>query len=224
MGFDVGDFSEATLELLWEFKQCGASAIPDHKKCHKKVIDVKHVAEHVGKGVVAWKTGKVLGTAISSALESQYGIPREASQKIAETIIQAATMTALEANHLKTVDQWAKKLVVEAAAAFLGKTAHGAAEHAMSAAEAKKIIEQAAPILAGKVTGIGTAVIGGKLPPPGEMVKAIIDRSARDTKMLMDMFARRAPSFAEMDGAGEVLADLAMVALISAYRGKTGSV
>ena len=40
----------------------------------------------------------------------------------------------------------------------------------------------------------------------------------------MDMFARRAPSFAEMDGAEEVLADLAMVALISAYRGKTGSV
>lgn len=217
MSFDTGDFSEATLELLWEFKQCGASAIPDHKKCHKKVVDVKHVAEHVGKGVVAWKTGKVLGTAVSSALESHYGIPREASQKIAETVIQAAMMTALEAKHLKSADQWAKKIVVEAAAAFLGKTAHGAAEHAMSAVEARKIIEQAAPILAGKVTGIGTAVAGGKLPGPGALVKGIISRSVNDTKMLMDMFAHRSPAFAEMDGAGEILAELGLVALIAAF-------
>lgn len=219
MSFDIGDFSETTLELLWEFKQCGASAIPDHKQCHKKVIDVKHVAEHVGKGVIAWKTGKVLGTAISSALETQYGIPREVSQTIAETVIQAAMMTALEAKHLKTADQWAKKVVVEAAAAFLGKTAHGAAEHAMSTAEARKIIEQAAPILAGKVTGIGTATVGGKLPGPGTMVKSIVERSAKDTKMLMDLFAHRTPAFAEMEKAGDVLADLAMVALISAFKG-----
>lgn len=219
MSFDLGDFSEATLELLWEFKQCGASAIPDHKKCHKKVVDVKHVAEHVGKGMVAWKTGKVLGTAVSSALESHYGIPREASQKIAETIIQAAMMTALEAKHLRTVDEWMKKVVVEAAAAFLGKTAHGAAEHAMSSVEARKIIEQAAPILAGKVTGIGTAIAGGKLPGPGALVKGILERSANDSKMLMDMFARRTPAFAEMEGAGEVMADLAIVALIAAFEG-----
>jgi hypothetical protein len=219
MSFNTGDFSEATLELLWEFKQCGASAIPDHKQCHKKVVDVKHVAEHVGKGVVAWKTGKVLGTAISSALESHYGIPREASQKIAETIIQAATMTALEANHLKTADQWAKKLVVEAAAAFLGKTAHSGVEHIMDSMEAKQILQIAVPTLAGKVTGIGTAVAGGKLPGPGAMVKAIVERSTNDTKMLMDMFARRTPAFAEMEGAGEVLADLAMVALFSAFKG-----
>jgi hypothetical protein len=66
------------------------------------------------------------------------------------------------------------------------------------------------------VTGIGTAIAGGKLPGPGALVKGLVDRSVNDTKMLMDMFARRTPVFAEMDGAGELLADLAIVAMIAA--------
>jgi hypothetical protein len=177
-----------------------------------------HTAEHVGKGMLAWKAGKILGTATSGYLESHYGIPREASQKMAETIIQAATMTALEAKHLKTVDEFAKKLIVEGAAAFLGKTAHGGVEHLVDAYEAKQILQTAAPVLAGKVTGIGTAIAGGKVPGPGALAKGIVSRATADTKLLMDMFANRKLAFAEGEGGeAKVLADLAVAALLHAY-------
>ena len=218
MSFDVGNFSEAALYALWEFKQCGASAIPDDKKCHKKVIErAGHVAEHVGKGVAAWKVGKVLGSATAGYLESHFGIPREQSQLLAETIIQAATMTALEAKHLKTVDEWAKKLITEGAAAFLGKTAHGGVEHIVEAHEARQIIQQAAPLLAGKFTGIGTAMAGGKLPGPGALARMVAERSAHDTKLLMDFFMHRTPAYAEETGAARVMAELAIMSLMTAY-------
>lgn len=177
-----------------------------------------HTADHVGKGVVSWKAGKVLGGAASAYLESHYGIPREASQKMAETIIQAATMTALEAKHLKSADAFAKKLIVEGAAAFLGKTAHAGAEHALSATEAKKWVETAGPILAGKVTGIGTAIAGGKAPTPAALAQGIVSRAAADTQKLMEMFGRRQMAFAESTGGeAKLIADLAVAALIHAY-------
>ena len=185
-----------------------------------------HVAEHVGEGVVAWKIGKVGGAAVAGYLESQYNIPREASQKLAETIIQAGTMTALEAKHLKTADQFAKKIVTEAAAAFLGKTAHGGVEHIMEAYEAKQVLQTAAPILAGKVTGIGTAIAGGKVPAPGEMAKMVAHRAVDDTKKLMEFFGKKQLAFAEANGPEQLLGDLAIAALMAAYpeevpRGKT---
>jgi hypothetical protein len=213
---------------------CGGTCIARGRKCkvelHPKAQTAMgklrdyvkkhgaHTAEHVGKGVVAWKTGKVLGTAVSGYLESHYGIPREASQKMAETVIQAATMTALEAKHLKSVDAFAKKLIVEGAAAFLGKTAHGGVEHIMDAMEAKQILQIAAPTLAGKVTGIGTAIAGGKAPTPGALAKGITERAVADTRKLMDMFGRRQVAFAESTGGeAKVLADIAVAALMVAY-------
>ena len=41
------------------------------------------VVDHIGKNVAAWKTGKVLGNLVSSYLESRYGVPSEASVKLA---------------------------------------------------------------------------------------------------------------------------------------------
>ena len=213
---------------------CGGSCIARGRKCRKELPPETqgamgkmrnwvrkhgaHTAEHVGKGVVAWKAGKVIGGAASAYLESHYGIPREASQKMTETIVQAATMTALEAKHLKSVDAFAKKLIVEGAAAFLGKTAHTGAEHALSAAEAKQYLQTAAPILAGKVTGIGTAIAGGKAPTPATMAQGIASRAKADTQKLMDMFANRKLAFAEGEGGeAKVLADLAVAALLHAY-------
>jgi len=214
-------------------KSCAATCISKNKRCKNgfpskinsslgKMRDyVKthgvHIAEHGAKGVVAWKAGKILAPAVSGFLESHYGIPREASAKIAETVIQAVTATALEAKHLQNADVFVKKLITETAAAYLGKTAHGGLETALDAAEAAKYVQLAAPVLAGKVTGISTAVVGGKLPTPGKIVQGILERSREDTNKLLALVKPREMAFAEenLDGVAELLADIAVAALLS---------
>ena len=213
-------------------KSCSATCISKNKKCKSdfsarlnssvsKVRDyVKkhgvHIAEHGAKGVVAWKTGKVLAPAVSGFLETHYGIPREASSRMAETVIQAVTATALEAKHLKDVDTFVKKLATETAAAYMGKAAHGGLETALDAAEAAKYVQLAAPTLAGKVTGITTAAVVGKLPTPGKIIQGIIQRSKDDTNKLLEMFRPKEVAFAEenFDGIIELLADIAVAALL----------
>lgn len=181
-----------------------------------------HVAEHVGVGVVAWEAGKVMAPAVSGYLESHYGIPREASSRMAETVIQSVTATALEARHLKSADAFLKKLLTETAAAYLGKAAHGGMEHVMSAYEAKQMMQVAAPVLAGKVAGIATAFAGGKIPAPGEMAKIIGDRAVADTQKLIEMVRPKTMGFAEEDltEISKFLADVAVAALILS-QGKT---
>ena len=213
-------------------KSCAATCISKNKRCKSgfsaqvnssvyKMRDyVKkhgvHVAEHGAKGVIAWKAGKVLAPAVSGFLETHYGIPREASGRMAETVIQAVTATALEAKHLKDVDTFVKKLVTETAAAYLGKAAHGGLETALDAAEAAKYVQLAAPTLAGKVTGITTAALGGKLPTPGSIIQGIIQRSKDDTNKLIEMVRPKEVAFAEenFDGIVELLADIAVAALL----------
>lgn len=175
-----------------------------------------HIAEHAATGVVAWKTGKVLAPVVSGFLESQYGIPREASTRMAETVIQAATATALNARHMKDANTFIKNLLTETAAAYLGKTAHSGVESIMDSQQARQIIQQAAPVLAGKVTGIATAFAGGKIPPPAEIGRAIIDRSQQDIQKLMGLVRPQAVGFAEPDytEVSKVLADIAVAGLI----------
>lgn len=175
-----------------------------------------HIAEHGAKGVVAWKAGKVLAPAVSGFLESHYGIPREASAKMAETVIQAVTATALEAKNIKNADTFLRKLIAETAAAYLGKTAHGGVETALDTIEAAKYVQIAAPVLAGKVTGITTATLGGKMPTPGEIVRGVIKRSREDTNKLLDMVRPKQVAYAEedLDGIVELLADIAVAALV----------
>ena len=175
-----------------------------------------HVGEHVAHGMAAWKAGKVVAPAVAGYLESHYGIPRESSTKLAETVVQAATATALNMRHIKGADQFLKNLMVEAAAAYLGKAAHGGVEHLVEANEARQLIQTAAPVLAGKITGIATAFAGGKIPTPGEMAKIIADRSKADTMKLTNMIRPQSMGFAEEDSTeiAKLLADIAIASLI----------
>lgn len=161
--------------------------------------------------MVAWKVGKVLAPAVSAHLESHYGIPRETSAKMAETVIQALAGTALEYKHLRSVDGFVKKLAVEVAAAFVGKTAHGGAEEILSSREVSKVIEGAVPILAGKVSGIATAIAGSKLPSPSQLGSVIAQRSKEDTVKLLKMFRPTLePQFTEANDLAELIADIAV--------------
>jgi hypothetical protein len=216
-------------------KSCGSTCVAANKTCKmelraevqsplSKIRDLVRekglgIAEHGVKGVAAWKAGKLLAPAISGYLESHYGIPREASSQLAETVIQAVTATALEMSHLKDANSFVKKLLVETAAAYAGKAAHGGVESAVEAAEARQWIQNAAPLLAGKVTGISTAIAGGKMPPASQLVKGVIERSRADTNKLLDMLRPRQLGFAEGEdqGVAELLADLVVAALMIAH-------
>lgn len=214
-------------------KSCSATCIDSRETCLVelpepvqgslgKVRDylAKHgagIAEHGAKGVLAWKTGKILAPAVTGYLESHYGIPREMSSRMTETVIQAAMATALEAKHLRSADTFLKKLLTETAAAYLGKAAHGGIEHALSSQELRPVIQQAAPILAGKVTGIATAFAGGKIPSPGEMAKIFADRAREDTQKLIGMVRPQTVGFAEEEDSTEIaklLADVAVASII----------
>jgi len=181
-----------------------------------------HIAEHVGHGMAGWKTGKVVAPLVSGYLESHYGIPRESSAKLTEAVIQAATTTALNMKHIKSADQFLKNLLVEGAAAYLGKLAHGGMETAMESNEARRIMQTAAPILAGKVTGVAAAFAGGKMPTPGEMAKIIAERSSQDISKLVNMIRPGSADFAEEDLSeiAALLADVAVASLILS-QGKT---
>lgn len=216
-------------------KPCGSTCMSMSKTCRvdlpkqvqpflgkaRKFIKDKglDIAEHGVKGVAAWKTGKLLAPAVSGYLESHYGIPREASTQLAETVIQAVTATALEVSHLKSPSKFMRKLLVETAAAYAGKAAHGGVESAVEAAQARQWIQNAAPLLAGKVTGISTAIAGGKVPPVSELTKGIIERSRADTAKLIDMLRPRQVQFSELDDKriAELLADVAIASLMIAH-------
>jgi hypothetical protein len=175
------------------------------------------LAEHAATGVVAWKTGKVLAPVVSGYLESHYGIPREASGRMAETVIQAVTATALNAKHLNNADKFIKTLLTETAAAYLGKAAHGGVESVMESTQARQIIQQAAPVLAGKITGIATAFAGGKIPSPGEMARIITDHAKQDTQRLMEMLRPQTVGYSEDEeytNIARLLADVAVAGLV----------
>lgn len=171
------------------------------------------VADHIGKNVAAWKTGKVLGGLVSSYLESRYGIPRDLSIKLSETAIQGLAATGLDAKHLRNADEFSKKLFAELAAAFIGKTSHAGAELFISAKEVSTIVETALPVLAGKISGIGTSMLANKLPTPKEILSIVQERSAADTNRLL-AFLRPYTNFAEIGEVAEVLGDLTILALV----------
>lgn len=211
-------FSEA-----FEAKECGASAIPDWKRCKKEVV--RHTAEHVAQGVAAWKTGKVLGSAISGALETHYGIPREVSSKLSESVVQAIASTALSAKHLKDVDDVLKKVSVEFLAAFIGKTAHQGTENFLSSQSVQQSLEHALPILSGKFAGIGTSFAGGKVPSAAQLGKMILQRSQADSARLFSIIqGAKVPSFSENFPSEAYLADMSVLLLLAAFvknKGKT---
>ncbi len=183
----------------------------------------KTLADHIGKGAAAWKTGKVLGNAISSYLENRYGIPREVSVKVAETAVQGVMATALDFKHLKNGKEFARKLATEIAAAFIGKTSHSGMEGFLEAKEIESTLNTVLPVLAGKISGIGTAVAASKIPSPGYLLNRVIERSNQDIEKLRQAFKPSQIGFSENNLSIDALGDLVLISLYMAY-GKNGKV
>jgi hypothetical protein len=210
---------------------CGSACISRGKEC-KRTLSVKistdlskvkeelpHLLGHVATGVVAWKTGKVLGTMVSSYLESQYGIPKEASKLASESVIQGLTATALSSKEIKGIKSLATTLLSETAAAVLGKTAHMEAEDALASTELREIIKETIPILSGKITGVSVSMGGKKLPEAAGLASKLVQNSRDNVLRLFQSIRTSSPSFSEetldLKGISEFLGDMAVLSLLT---------
>lgn len=180
----------------------------------------KELADHIGKGVAAWKAGKLLGAAISAYLENRYGIPRETSIKLAETAVQGVTAAALDLKNIKNIDQFSKKLFSEIAAAFVGKTAHAGAESYLASKEIETTLNTVLPVLAGKLSGIGTAVTASKIPNPRELFNQLATRSSADIDKLRKLVNPPKLNFEEPTFPTDYLGDLTILALYLVHSSK----
>lgn len=195
------------IELLGQFQ-------PHFNKLRESVNDHgSHLADHLGKNVAAWKTGKALGLAVSSYLESRFGIPREISLKLSETAVQGLAAAVLDAKNLKTPAQVAKKLVTEMTAALVGKTSHTGAEEFITAREVEGTLSVALPMLAGKFSGLGTALALNKVPSPRRLYDAVVERSGNDLNRVKDWMNPSQVKFAEAPTPADILGDLILLAL-----------
>lgn len=221
----IESFSEEALQILellgtLEFKQCGDSAISDWKKCWKGTAT--HTAVHLGEAVAAWKVGKVVGQIAGNYMASHYGMDIETATKMSETFVQGTVATALAFKEIKKPEGLVKKLLTEYAAAFIGKTAHGAAENALSSKEVAQYLKTIAPIAAGKISGISTAVAGSKVPSTAQLSEMIVSRSKADIAKVMSFFSQQSPqfeNFAEVDEeVVKTMVDLFVVASVFAIK------
>lgn len=213
-------------------KACSATCINRHLVCRVEIPkpltsvigntkdfikrEGGHLADHLGKNVVAWKAGKVLGGLVSSYLEGQYGIPREISAKLAETAIQGLANTGLDIKNVRNKEELVKKLVTEMAAAFIGKSAHSGAETFISAKEMSASLETALPILAGKFSGLGTALLASKAPSIREITTLIADRSDKDIGKIRQFLTNPlSRNFSEPgEGVEEIVGDIVLLSLM----------
>jgi len=121
-----------------------------------------HEGDELGRGVTSWKMGKVVGGAVGQMAAAAGADPHTANI-LSETVVQAGTATALYAIQQKRKGKHqsldtAAYFVSQAAAAYLGKSAHHGADHMLQNMGAEHIHQQVGAIVAGKVTGLGTAV------------------------------------------------------------------
>jgi hypothetical protein len=182
--------------------ECRVGAGPEpEKKKHGIGETVKHQGAHLAQSVAAWEVGKVVGGMASQYLESQYGIPAESSKLLAETMVQGTAATAL-AVATKDVGkkQFLRRAMTEYAAAFLGKSAHGGVETAMSSIQSRAIVEQGAPLIAGKATGLSTAIAGAKVPTVAKMTSTVVSKASEDTMKTIGFLKTHMPhlNFAEV--------------------------
>lgn len=222
----IESFSESALEVMSlvrdfeDFKQCGDSAISDWKKCWKGTAS--HTAAHLGQAVVAWKAGKVVGQVAGSYFASQYGMDQEMASKMAETFVQGTVATALAMKEIKDPKSLTRKLLTEYAAAFIGKTAHGAAEHALSSKEVATYLKTIAPVAAGKISGIGTAVAGAKVPSVSDLAGMIVSKSKADIATVMAFMSGQEAQIANFEELNEeavkIMADLFVIASVFAIK------
>lgn len=195
------------IELLGQFQ-------PHFNKLRESVSESgSHLADHLGKNMAAWKTGKALGSAISSYLESRFGIPREISLKLSETAVQGLAAAALDAKNLKTPAEVAKKLLTEMTAALVGKTSHTGAEEFITAREVEGTLSVALPMLAGKFSGLGTALALNKVPSPQKLYNTVVERSGNDINKVKNWMDTSQIKFAEASTPADLLGDLVLLAL-----------
>lgn len=177
-----------------------------------------HLVEHVGVNVAAWKTGKVLGSMVSSYLESRYGIPTEISKVASESVIQGLAATALSAKDLGSAAKIANSLLTETAAAFIGKSAHQQAENALSSTEMREILKGALPVLSGKVAGTTISLGGQRLPSLAALAEKVIQRSGEDLGRIIKGINPASLPFSEEETSlkmiSEVLGDIGLLTLV----------
>lgn len=210
---------------------CGSACISRGKEC-KRTLSIKvsadlskvkeelpHLVGHVSTGVVAWKTGKVIGPMVSSYLESQYGIPKEVTQLASESVIQGLTATALSSKGFKGLKDLATSLISETAAAILGKTAHMEAEDALSSTELRGIVKESIPIISGKITGVSVSLGGKKLPEAAGLAAKLAQDSRENVLRLFQSVRASSQSFSEdtldLKGISEFLGDMAVISLLT---------
>lgn len=159
-----------------------------HHRWEKLTHEAAHQADHLGESVVSWKVGKVLGGAIH-AVAAQHGIDSEHAAIAAETIVQAATATALHAikqQRSGKLDprETAAYFVAQAAAAYGGKYAHHGADLAVQSFHVEGMMHTLAPLLAGKTTGIGTVTVANKTGLNQRIVDAVVAKGRHDLNLL----------------------------------------
>lgn len=164
-----------------------------------------HQADHLGENVVAWKIGKVAGEAIANVAVA-HGAPPLVTQILAETAVQATAATAIHyAKHRDATPQdLAAHFVQQASAAFLGKDAHFFAEQGMDLLRTDALYHQLGPLVAGKFTGLGTAMAMSRSGFDRQVVSLVMERSKADLNRVRGFFDRLSLSqLAELEQALE---------------------
>lgn len=206
-------------------KSCGATCINGAKECiseipgklsasikvgKKSILDqTRHIAEHLSEAAVAWKIGKTVGPFVSTAIQNKFGIPREVSETVAESLVQALSSVAIQARRIEKADEFVEKLLVEFTAAFAGKVSHSSLDNALSSEQFRQAISTYLPILAGKAAGIGSATVGYRLPAIKSMSRYIAGRYKSDSQLLLNLIQSRGRvSFSESPAPGQSLKEL----------------
>lgn len=153
-----------------------------------------HEGDELGRNAASWKVGKVMGGAVAQHAIA-LGADPMAAQLISETVVQAGTATALWATQQArkgrlTGKDLAAYFIQQSAAAALGKMAHHGADHWVNSYGAQELVQQIAPILAGKGAGLGTIAATAKTQIHRQLVDFVTRRGKHDLSMLGQLFGQ----------------------------------
>lgn len=153
-----------------------------------------HEGDEVGRNVASWKMGKVVGGAVAQHAIA-LGADPMAAQLISETVVQAGTATALWATQQArqgqlTGEGLAAYFIQQSAAAALGKMAHHGADHWVNSYGAQGLVQQIAPILAGKGAGLGAIAATAKTQIHQQLVNFVVNRGKHDLSVLGQLFGQ----------------------------------
>ena len=96
-------------------------------------------------------------------------------------------------------------------------------ETIVSAKEMSATLESALPLLAGKISGLGTAMLSNKLPTPSQVLNIVSERSKEDIGKIRNFLEnQKILSFSETFGIEEFMGDLIMLVMV-AFAGKSQS-